>query len=221
MKKNGKRLLAMGIMFVCAFAIWTVLIQTVDVKPAGQNETSIGFAALNTAFFALTGVHMSLYTLTDWLGLIPIIVCMMFGIIGFTQTIKRKSVLKADLDITLLGIYYVVIILGYLIFEMIPINYRPVTIDGRMETSYPSSTTLLVLSVMPTLAFKAKRRLKNTAAVKAIAYITAAFSAFMVIGRLISGVHWFTDIFGGVLLSCGLFRIYKGAVLIIDSRKND
>lgn len=93
MKKNGKRLLAMGIMFVCAFAIWTVLIQTVDVKPVGQNETSIGFAALNTAFFALTGVHMSLYTLTDWLGLIPIIVCMMFGIIGFTQTIKRKSIL--------------------------------------------------------------------------------------------------------------------------------
>lgn len=218
MKRNGKKLLALGIVLILVFAIWTVLIQTADVKPVGQNGTNIGFAAINTKFFALTGVHMTIYTLTDWLGLVPIVVCVIFGTVGFIQMIKRKSLLKVDCDIILLGVYYIVVILGYLLFEAIPVNYRPILIDGRMEASYPSSTTLLVLSVMPTLAFEVKRRLKNTAAVKVIVGMTIAFSAFMVIGRLISGVHWFTDILGGVFLSGGLFCIYKGVVLMCEKK---
>ncbi len=219
MKRNGKKLLALGIGLVSVFVIWTVLIQTADVKPVGQNGTDIGFAAINTAFFALTGVHMKIYTLTDWLGLVPLFVCIAFGVVGLVQMIKRKSLLKVDRDIILLGIYYITVILGYLIFETIPINYRPILIDGRQEASYPSSTTLLVLSVMPTFAFEVKRRLKNKAAVKLIVCMTAAFSAFTVIGRLISGVHWLTDILGGVFLSCGLFYIYKGSVLILDKNR--
>ena len=221
MKRNGKKSLAWGLMLVVAFVIWTVLIQKADVRPVGQNGTSIGFATVNTAFFELTGVHMAIYTVTDWLGLVPIFVCMAFGVMGFVQMIKRKSLLEVDHDIILLGIYYVVVIFGYLLFEMIPINYRPILIDGRLEASYPSSTTLLVLSVMPTLAFELKRRLKNTAAVKMLVYTTAAFSLFMVIGRLISGVHWLTDIIGGVLLSAGLFYIYKGTVFMTAARRQN
>ena len=109
---------------------------------------------------------------------------------------------------------------GYLIFEMISINYRPIPIEGRMEASYPSSTTLLVLSVMPTLVFQAERRLKNAAAKRIICIFAAVFSVFTVGGRLISGVHWFTDIFGGALLSAGLFSIYKAAVLLHGEKEN-
>ena len=216
MKRSGKKLLALGIVLAAVFALWTVLIQTADVKPVGQNGTNVGFASLNKWFFELTGVHMVLYTVTDWLGLVPIFVCMTFGAVGLFQLIKRKSLLKVDYDIILLGIYYIVVIFGYLIFEMIPINYRPIAIDGRMEASYPSSTTLLVLSVMPTLVFQVKRRIKNAAAVRVIVALTAVFSVFMVVGRLVSGVHWFTDIFGGVLLSAGLFHIYKATVELIS-----
>lgn len=216
MKRNGKKLLALGIMLAAAFVLWTVLIQTADVKPVGQNGTNIGFALLNKWFFELTGVHMVLYTVTDWLGLVPIFVCMAFGAVGLFQLIKRKSLLKVDYDIILLGIYYIVVIFGYLIFEIIPINYRPIAINGRIEASYPSSTTLLVLSVMPTLAFQVKRRIKNAAAVRVIVALTAAFSIFTVIGRLVSGVHWLTDIFGGILLSAGLFYIYKAILELIS-----
>lgn len=162
MKKSGKTLLSVGMILVVAFAVWTVLIQRVDVQPVGQNGTNIGFASLNCRFHKLTGVHMTIYNVTDWLGLVPIFICMLFGGIGFVQLFKRRNLFKVDFDIIILGIYYVLVIFGYVIFEMIPINYRPILIKGIMEASYPSSTTLLVLSVMPTLNFQVKRRMKNT-----------------------------------------------------------
>ena len=101
---------------------------------------------------------------------------------------------------------------------MIPINYRPILINGFMEASYPSSTTLLVLSVMPTLVFQAERRLKSCKLKKLVFVVTVIFSVFMVIGRLMSGVHWVTDIIGSVFLSAGLFYIYKAVVLWISAK---
>ncbi|MER2025598.1 MAG: phosphatase PAP2 family protein, partial [Eubacteriales bacterium] len=181
--------------------------------------TDIGFATVNVWFHRLTGVHLWLYTITDWLGLVPIVVCIFFGVLGLKQLIQRKSLMKVDADILLLGAYYILVILGYLIFEMIPINYRPILIDGVMEASYPSSTTLLVLSVMPTLKFQADRRCGNRTIRILITLFVIAFSAFMVIGRLTAGVHWATDIVGSVLLSSGLFLLYLSAASFAEKKK--
>ena len=209
MKDTRKRDLLEGIVLVAAFALWTVAIRLIDVQNAGPLGSEVGFATINVWFHRLTGVHMLIYTITDWLGLVPIIICMCFGVLGLVQMIHRRSLLKVDSDILLLGAYYVVVILGYLLFEMVPINYRPILIDGNLEASYPSSTTLLVLSVMPTLKYQADRRIRNMAAKQAIAKFVIVFSVFVVIGRLISGVHWITDIIGSVFLSSGLFMIYR------------
>ena len=214
-----KRNLLAGAGLIAAFALWTVLIQCVDVQAVGQNGTKIGFADFNVWFHQLTGVHMTIYTITDWLGLVPIFICLCFGVMGLVQLIKRRSLLRVDSDILLLGVYYVMVIACYLIFEMIPINYRPVLIEGRLEASYPSSTTLLVLSVIPTLMFQVNRRVSNTMIRKVAAVFVIAFSAFMLIGRLISGVHWATDIIGAVLLSSGLYMQYRSAVLYSDKAK--
>ena len=162
---------------------------------------------------------MAIYTITDWSGLVPILVCMAFGGMGLAQLIKRKSLFKVDRDLIFLGIYYVVVIWGYLIFEMIPINYRPILIDGMLEASYPSSTTLLVLSVMPTLIFQVNRRSANPVLKEIVRGLTALFSVFMVIGRLIAGVHWFTDIVGAVILSTGLYCLYKARALLFCDDK--
>ena len=216
MKKN-QNVLA-GILLLVVFAVWTFLIQSVDVQPIGPNGSSVGFAALNGWFHQLTGVHWMLYTLTDWLGLVPIFVCLIFAGAGFIQLVRRKSLFKVDLDILLLGVYYVLVIFCYLLFEMVPINYRPVLIEGFLEASYPSSTTLLVLSVMPTLYFQAQRRLTQNALRQTICIFSVLFSAFMVIGRLVSGVHWLTDIVGAVLLSSGIFLIYKASVNFLCKR---
>lgn len=218
MKQQGKRGIMSGAALILAFILWTVLIQTVDVRPVGVNGTNIGFATVNTWFHHLTGVHMGLYTVTDWLGLVPIAVCIGFGLLGLAQWVRRRSIAKVDRDILLLGGYYILVILGYLIFEMIPINYRPILIDGAMEASYPSSTTLLVLSVMPTLLFQVNRRAKRQTVRRLTAAFVVLFSAFMVIGRLVAGVHWLTDIVGSVLLSAGLYCLYRSAVLAMDHK---
>lgn len=220
MKEKGKRLLILGGIFVMVFTVWTILIKTIDVKQVGVNDTAIGFSTINIWFHKLTGVHMSLYVITDWLGLVPIFVCMVFGFMGLIQLIKRRSLFNVDRDIIFLGIYYIVVIFGYLIFEMIPINYRPILIQGFMEASYPSSTTLLVLCVMPTLMEQANRRINNVIVNKSINVFTISFSVFMVLGRLFSGVHWLTDIIGSIMLSVGLFSIYRAAVLLSLSNEN-
>ena len=218
---KAKRVLLTGVGMLAAFAVWTFLIISVDVQNVGQRGTAVGFAAFNTWFHQLTGVNMLLYTVTDWLGLVPITVCIGFGVFGLVQLIRRRSLFKVDPDIILLGVYYILVIAAYLVFEMIPINYRPVPIDGFMEASYPSSTTLLVLSVMPTSILQIKRRCKSKTARCIVYAFAVSFSAFMVIGRLVAGVHWATDIIGSVLLSFGLFELYHAAVLFTDKRKEN
>ena len=220
MKEIRRKELLAGIILLATFALWTVLIRHIDVQKAGPNGTEIGFATINVWFHQLTGVHMLVYKITDWLGLVPIIICMCFGVLGLVQLIKRRSILRVDPDILLLGIYYVLVIACYLIFEMIPINYRPILINGNLEASYPSSTTLLVLSVMPTLKYQSDRRIANPMTRKSIALFVFAFSLFMVTGRLISGVHWATDIIGSVFLSSGLFMVYRSMAEYTGYRKN-
>lgn len=216
---NGKKGILAGGALILAFILWTILVQCVDVQPAGVNGTDIGFAGINTWFHNLTGVHLWIYTLTDKLELLAIAVCAAFGVLGLIQWIQRKSLKKVDPDIILLGIYYILVILAFLLFEKFHINYRPILIDGQMEGSYPSSTTLLVLSVMPTLVFQANRRVRNSAVRKAVCICSVLFAAFVAVGRMISGVHWLTDIIGAVLLSAGLYLIYRSAVVLLDSKK--
>ena len=208
-----------AITLLLSFVLWTLLILTIDVSPVGVNNTDIGFATLNTWFHSLVGVHMSLYMITDWLSLIPLSVCSLFAGLGLGQLIKRKNLKKVDMDIILLGIYYLLVIICFIGFEFVPINYRPILIEGVIEVSYPSSTTLLVLSVMPTLIFQAKRRFINRTFRNIVCIFTYFYSAFMVICRLLSGVHWLTDIVAGVLLSAGLFLIYVATVEMWENRK--
>ena len=120
------------------------LFDRVDVQPLGQNGTSIGFAAFNCWSHHFTGVNMLIYTITDWMGLVPGAICLSFAGIGLVQLIKRRSLFRVDADIMILGVYFVIVFLAYAIFEIIPINYRPILIEGKMEASYPSSTTLLL-----------------------------------------------------------------------------
>ena len=201
-----------GVGLLVLFIIWTVALKFVDVGAIGPQGSSVGFATLNKTVHNITGVHMSLYTITDWLGLVPICFIMGFGIFGLWEWTRRKNLFKVDLSILMLGGFYVVVMAFYIFFEMFVVNYRPILINGNLEASYPSSTTMLVMCVMPTAIIQFNERIKNGGFRKCVNILISAFIAFMVIARLISGVHWFSDIIGGALLSCGLVVIYRSIV---------
>ena len=212
MKKASRKFLYLSLIFLTAFILWTKLITIIDVKAIGPKGSSVGFATINSCFLEITGVNMHLYTITDWLGLVPIIFAFGFGILGLLQWIKRRNILKVDGSILTLGVFYIATMAVYILFEYLVINYRPVLINGYLEASYPSSTTMLVMCVMLTAIIQLNARIKNNVLKRFVASTIIAFIVFMVIGRLVSGVHWITDIIGGALLSTGLVLIYRAII---------
>ena len=212
MRRTVKRELTLGICLLIAFVIWTMAVKTVDVVAIGPQGSEIGFATINGFFHDLTGVHMRLYTLTDWLGVVPIGGVLGFAMLGLLQWIRRRSIGKVDHDILLLGGFYVVVMVLFVIFEVFPVNFRPVLIQGVLEASYPSSTTLLVMCVMSTAGLQLRKRISDPLVYRCVIVTIHAFTIFVVICRLLSGVHWLTDIIGGGLLSAGLVMAYAGLV---------
>ena len=218
-KEKNRKIVLIGFVALALFVVWTVLVKLIDVQAIGPEKSCVGFAGLNSSVHRLTGVNMALYNATDWLSIIPMCFILSFAILGLVQLINRKSLLKVDSDILILGGFYVAVMLAYLFFEVYAINYRPVLIEGILEVSYPSSTTLLVMCVMPTAVMQLKRIIKNKYVKKAVACAINAFTVFMVIGRILSGVHWITDIIGGAILSIGLVMLYYGTVNLINKKK--
>jgi len=207
-----------AVCMLAAFALWTAAVCCIDVRPIGPKESAVGFAALNGFFHRLTGTHMSLYVLTDWLSLVPLGITAGFAALGLMQWIRRRSILKVDGSILWLGGFYIAMAAAYALFERFAVNYRPVLIDGCLEASYPSSTTVLVLCVMPTAAMQCKARIKKAAVRRCALAVMTAFAVLMVVCRLISGVHWLTDIIGGALLSAGLVKMYSAVCGLKSAR---
>ena len=200
---------------LAAFVLWTWAVCTVDVQPIGPLDSAVGFARLNGFVHRLTGVHLWLYDLTDWLSLIPFALVGGFGILGIVQWIRRKSLLRVDRSLLILGGFYLAVLAVYGLFEVWTVNYRPVLINGLLEASYPSSTTMLALCVLPTARMQLRCRIRNPLLGRCIGWLLVCLTVLLVVGRILSGVHWFTDIIGGVLASGGLAAGYA-AVLSRD-----
>ena len=193
---------------------FTVLVKVVDVKQVGVNETSIGFATVNQFVFNFFGVNMVWYHITDWLGLVPIFMAMTYALIGLIQLIKRKNLFKVDKEIITLGIFYVVVMALYLFFEKVIVNYRPILMNGFIEASYPSSHTLMTICLCGS-SIIVNRNLFNNKITKFLNILSIAIILITIIGRLISGVHWFTDIIGGIFISIALLMTLYSTINLI------
>lgn len=198
------------------FILYTVAIMFVDVQPIGPQGSSVGFAEVNQYFHTLFGVNMLLYSITDWLSIAVLFIMFGFAMVGLVQLIKRKSLFRVDSSILVLGGFYVLVFLAYLFFEFFVVNYRPVLIEGVLEASYPSSTTMLMMCIMPTAIMQfhhliSSKRLRNI-----VNAFCGIYASFMVIGRVLSGVHWFTDIVGGILLSATLVMLYYSTNQLVN-----
>ena len=216
MEKKSKRDFGVAASLLLAFAAWTRLLGVVDVRAIGPRGSAVGFATVNGAFHALTGTNMTLYVITDWLGLVPIGAAFGFAVFGLVQWIRRGKIYRVDKSILALGGFYLIVMGVYVLFEFVVINRRPVLIEGILEASYPSSTTMLVLCVMPTAMMQLGMRIMHTILRRGVLLALLIFTGFMVIGRVLSGVHWLSDVVGGVLLSAGLVTAYRATVKLLE-----
>lgn len=194
-----------GILFI----IFTILVKTVDVQPLGAEGSLIGFANLNTAVFSLLGTNSFCYRLTQFFGIFAIVYAVRYAITGLVQLITRKSFFKVDKEILMVGIIYAIVIILYVLFEKLAINYRPIILDEGLEASYPSTHTMLILTILGTAIPLAGKYTPNQKSAVFEKFFLIIIMWLTVICRLLSGVHWFTDITGGVLISLCLISLYK------------
>ncbi|MBQ6165200.1 MAG: GNAT family N-acetyltransferase [Clostridia bacterium] len=201
-------------------ALLIVLVRFADVAAIGPEGTSVGLARLNRFVFDLFGVRLLWYHITDWLGVIAILTAIVFAAAGLVQLIRRRSLFKVDREILLLGGLYLDVIGLYVLFERAVVNYRPIIMpDGvRPEASFPSSHTMIVCVIMGSAIMLVGKYIKRKPLRTALRLLCAAVIAVTVFGRLISGVHWFTDILGGLFIGAALLALYSGGITIM---KND
>ena len=205
MNKKKRNFIISTVLILVAI-IFTILVKVVDVRQVGANETSIGFAMVNQFVFEFTHVNMMWYHITDWLGLVPVFMAMAYALIGIIQLIKRKSLFKVDKEIIVLGLFYIVVIFLYVFFEKVVVNYRPILMNGYLEASYPSSHTLMTLCICGS-SIIVNKNLFNNKITKLMNVLSWVIMFVTVIGRLVSGVHWFTDIIGGIFMSLALLMV--------------
>ncbi len=220
MERKTKAQLIIGASLIVLFIIFTVSLHFVDLQPIGPKGSYVAYAGINMVIHEFFGVNMLLYNITDWAGVVAILVAMAFALLGLGQWIKRKSILKVDGSILLLGIFYIIVFGVYVFFEFHAVNCRPFLINGILEASYPSSTTMLAMCVLPTAMLQFRRLIGRQALRMGVNILCALFTLFMLGGRLLCGVHWFTDILGGIIFSAGMFLLYCGVCKCLRNQYN-
>jgi undecaprenyl-diphosphatase len=205
-KRDFKRPLVMLVVTI----LFSVLTFAVDRKPIGYDGTSVGFSSINGLFAGSFGYNPVMDTLSDIAMYLSFLVVAAFAFLGVMQLIRGKSLSKVDKVIIGLGILYVVVAVLYVAFDKIPINYRPILQPGEteLETSFPSTHTLVICTVLGSGIVAAKRLFKNEMTVRVLKIAFIAIMAIGVCARLFAGVHWLTDIVAGLLFSVTLVSLY-------------
>lgn len=212
-----KKNIIISIVLIILSVLFTELVKNIDVKPIGPNESLVGFADINRLFHNLIGSNMIIYKVTEFLGYIPIVMALVYVFIGLKELIERKSLLKVDREIYILALFYVLVVSVYVFFEKFIVNYRPILIDGVLEASYPSSHTLMSICLCGSSIIINKKIFKNKFGdVENI--LSVILILLIVIGRIISGVHWFTDILGGIIISSALLVVFYSVISSIKPK---
>ncbi len=201
------------------FAFIIAAVKFIDVAPIGPDGSSVGLSYINGTVRDLLGASELMYNATELAGLLAIALMGGFALVGLIQLIKRKSLKQVDLDLWLLAALYVIMLAFYVLFEIVVINYRPVLTEGVLEASFPSSHTMLVLTVFGSGIYQFIKHLSHSRLWIIPTIISALIMAFTAFGRLASGVHWFSDIVAAVCLSGAMIFAYVALCLTLKRNK--
>ena len=215
-----------GYMVGCAllivFVLFTILVKVAGVGTArvkvvaadgtvapGQEEISVGLSGLNIAASDALGYSGTWYKLSKYLGYVCIAAGGALCLWAVWQAVSRRGIRHIDRDLSCFCLLIIAMMFFYLLFEVLKLNWRPVILDEGLEASYPSTHTLLAICAAGGAAILLSRlKIRRTLRVLGIAAL--CFVAFLtVLCRLLSGVHWVTDVLGGVILGAALLQMYR------------
>ncbi|SFC92863.1 phosphatase PAP2 family protein [Butyrivibrio sp. YAB3001] len=213
MEKRIRNNYLFGGLFFALFLVLIILVKAADVAAVGPNDTSIGLSHINVAVHEFFGINDAFYKLTEVFGILAILIAGFFAVFGGAQLIYRKRIDKMDKEILALGGLYTVVVVLYAFFEKVIINYRPVIEEsGEVEASFPSSHTMLICVIMGSFIMVLDKYIRNQTVKRIVSIAAKVVILLTVIGRLVCGVHWFTDILGGVLISMALLCVFGGVL---------
>ena len=190
--------------------IFSVLTAFVDRAAIGPEDTSVGFASLNGAVANILGYNGVFDKISDLVMALAFLVVASFAVMGLITLVKTKSIAKVGKTILGLGVLYLVVAIIYVAFDKIPINYRPLLQPGEteLETSFPSSHTLVICSVFGSAIIAWKRLFSGKSYLQIMNIAAIVLMVVGVCARLLAGVHWATDIVAGILFSLTLVSFY-------------
>ena len=220
--RRSRRMIALGIVFLLLFLALIAALKIVDVRPIGPNGSSVGLSSLNSAVRQRMGLQdggydVRWYDITDMLGKLCLLIVPCFALLGLCQLFRRKSLKRVDPDLFALAGLYIVLGIAYVLFEKVIVNYRPVILETALEASFPSSHTMLAICLVASALVQARRRIRSSVLLFLLDVLGVLIMLVMTVGRLASGVHWFTDVLGGVLLGAALASLYSGVAARLDA----
>ncbi len=210
-KKRARSFLLAAAAMLAAFTLLLSLLKFVGVDDIGPLGSSVGLASLNGAVRDAVGVSGTWEKVSELLALAAIASALCVAGAGVYQLISRRRLYLVDCEIVFSAGLYILLGAAYLLFELSPVNFRPILVEGGLEASFPSSHTLLALTVLGGVIYLLCSRVKNITLRRCGVALCTAVGVLTVLGRLLSGVHWFTDILGGILLSAALVFMYAAA----------
>ena len=193
------------------FIVFTILVKTIDVQYI-PDVGYLGFYSLNTAVNQSVLAFARSETLdkvTD-IGLyLSFGFVLAFAVVGLVQLIKRKSFKEVDPIIYVLLATYVIAVAMYFIFEIVKINYSPLSVKDELKASYPSShilffSTFVVTGMITIFHYLDSHKVIKLASICIAILVSITFS----VARLYSGQHYLSDVIGSILLSLAIILLF-------------
>ena len=216
MKIERRYKYAFGLLLL--FIVWTIVIKFVDTAPIGPNESIVGLSHINGPFHEMFGYQELICRVSEIGGYAGLALAGVLALSGLVQLIKCRKFSLVDKKLIALGVIYVLVLFLYVLFDKVAINYRPIIMPGEteLEPSYPSTHTMLAIAIYGTAPILIHDYIRNDTLSGALIVACWMLMVITVIARLFAGVHWLTDIVGGILLASCLVLLYRAVCHRID-----